>query len=100
MGHFLFMEDCGNNSSFSRSNSCLLLVTEKKVKSQVCPSLPIFSMSQSRKGDRLSQSRLGYKLILPVLLLSFFAVFILLFIYLFIFSNVHSLHQRKLMLEA
>ena len=32
----------------------------------------LFSMSQSHKGDRLSQSRLGYKLILLVLLLSFF----------------------------
>ena len=45
----------------------------------------LFSMSQSHKGDRLSQSRLGYKLILLVLLLSFFLSFLHLFIIIIIF---------------
>ena len=71
---FLFMEDSGNTSSFSRFTSC-----EKKVKSQVFW-FSLFSMSW-RKRDRLSQSRLGYKLVLLVLL---FAYLLFLFFYLII----------------
>ena len=76
----------------------LSAVSEKKVKSQVFQ-FSLFSMSCG-KGDRLSQSRPGYKVVVLVLPTCLFTVFILLFIYYYYFSNPHSLHPTKLMLDT
>ena len=82
MAYFLFMEDPGNNSSFSRFNSCLLLV-RRKWNHKFFDRL--FSTSKPHKGDWLSQSTLGYKLILFVLLIHLFIYLLFLFFYLFIY---------------